>query len=230
MLGKNPVRPQELGDGLSLWVQEVFYTLQGEGPLTGQPAVFVRLAGCNLRCFFCDTDFESSQWHPSLADLLNKIESERGRHCSLIVITGGEPFRQNIRPLVDALLQDGLTVQIETNGTLWLDLPENDNIVIVCSPKTAFLHPEIEHRAHAFKYVVAAGETSDVDGLPAKSTQAGGVECHIRRPRRDARVFVMPMDSGDVQKNTANTITAIQSAKNFGYSLTLQTHKLANFK
>ena len=60
MFGGNVARKQVLDDGQQLWVQEVFYTLQGEGPWTGHPSIFVRLAGCNLKCFWCDTDFESS--------------------------------------------------------------------------------------------------------------------------------------------------------------------------
>ena len=67
MFGTNPSRKQVLDDGQELWVQEVFYTLQGEGPFSGQPALFIRLAGCNLRCFWCDTEFESSTWRPGLS-------------------------------------------------------------------------------------------------------------------------------------------------------------------
>ena len=121
MLGTNPVRPQDLNDGKSLWVQEIFYTLQGEGPFCGRPSVFVRLGGCNLRCSWCDTDFESSEWVPALEEILAQIEKIRPSHCKLIVITGGEPFRQNLAPLVNALLGRDLEVQIETNGTLWVD-------------------------------------------------------------------------------------------------------------
>ena len=123
MKGINTARPQELNDGQSLWVQDVFYTLQGEGLFSGQPAIFVRLAGCNLRCCFCDTDFESSFWVPALYELLDKIAELRPKFCNLIVLTGGEPFRQNIAPFTRHLLDLGLTVLIETNGTLWVDLP-----------------------------------------------------------------------------------------------------------
>ena len=128
MLGRNPVRHQILDQGEQLWIQEVFYTLQGEGPFSGHPAVFVRLAGCNLKCFWCDTDFESSEWHPNLEELLAQIEKVRPTHCKLIVLTGGEPFRQDIAPLINALLSRKLHVQLETNGTLWLDLPNSPDI------------------------------------------------------------------------------------------------------
>jgi 7-carboxy-7-deazaguanine synthase len=225
-----PIRQQELTDGQSLWVQEVFYTLQGEGPFTGQPAVFVRLAGCNLSCFWCDTDFESSQWQPQLHDLLTNIESLRPSHCRLIVITGGEPFRQNIVPLVRECLALDLIVQIETNGTLWLDLPEHEHLHIVCSPKTARLNEQIEKRAQTFKYVIAAGDADEKDGLPTMSTQSEATACKLARPPQHARVYVMPQYAMDEEKTAENTRACVEIAKTFGYTLTLQTHKLAGFQ
>ncbi|HEY9719763.1 MAG TPA: 7-carboxy-7-deazaguanine synthase QueE [Trichormus sp.] len=230
MYGRNPLRPQELNDGQSLWVQEVFYTLQGEGPFTGYPAVFVRLAGCNLRCYWCDTDFESSQWRPSLQQLLHEIDSVRPDHCRLIVITGGEPFRQNIAPLVVSLLERGLKVQIETNGTLWVDLPETPNLTIVCSPKTNYLHPEILQRANAYKYVVGADGNDPSDGLPISSTQDAKRQCTIARPPVDADIYVMPLHVIDERQNNINVDRCVEIAKAHGYKLCLQTHKLARFK
>jgi hypothetical protein len=95
-LGDNPIRPQDLGDGQRLWIQEVFYTLQGEGCCAGQPAVFVRLGGCNLGCFWCDTEFESSSDQPTLDQLVERVGQLRPAVCDLVVLTGGEPFRQNV--------------------------------------------------------------------------------------------------------------------------------------
>ncbi len=237
MLGTNPVRPQELNDGKSLWVQEIFYTLQGEGPFCGRPSIFVRLAGCNLRCSWCDTDFESSEWQPALEEILAQVEKIRPSHCKLIVITGGEPFRQNVAPLVNALLDRDLEVQIETNGTLWVELPNDPRVTLVCSPKTAYLHPEIFDRARAFKYVVQADGYSAQDGLPSASTQSAGRDangrltpCNIRRPRENSEVYIMPLDSHDAQTNEANVRACVEIAKEFGYRLTLQTHKIAGFR
>ena len=227
MFGDNPVRKQELRDDDRLWVQEVFYTLQGEGPFAGQPAVFVRLAGCNLRCFWCDTDFESSTWLPELHALLREIDERRPAHCDLVVITGGEPFRQNIAPLVRILLLRGLRVQIETAGTLWLDIPEDDHLFIVCSPKTPELNAEIERRIHAYKYVIADGETDEHDGLPTMATQVRGKRSHIARPRPGAAVYVMPRDDRDDATNRANLRTCARIARQWGYRMTVQLHKLA---
>ena len=73
MFGKNPIRPPEKGDGSILFVQEIFPTLQGEGPLAGVPAVFLRLGGCNLACSFCDTEFESfKEW--KLEDIIAEVK------------------------------------------------------------------------------------------------------------------------------------------------------------
>jgi 7-carboxy-7-deazaguanine synthase len=229
MRGANPARPQELAKG-PLWIQEVFYTLQGEGPFSGQPALFVRLAGCNLRCYWCDTEFESSTHRPSLDALLREIDERKPTLCPLIVITGGEPFRQNIAPLVRALLDRGLHVQIETSGSLWVELPEHERLTIVCSPKTGNLHPAITPHISAYKYVIAAEEVDPSDGLPATSTQNPRGKCHIARPTPRARVFVMPRDDGDVLRNAANLATCTAVALKFGYTLTLQTHKLLQLR
>lgn len=226
MKGKNPARLQELNDGQTLWVQSVFYTLQGEGPFTGHPAVFVRLAGCNLKCYWCDTDFESSMWRPNLNELLERVETMRPLGCNLVVITGGEPFRQNISPLVERLLNANLRVQIETNGTLWVDLPRHENLHIVCSPKTATLNDDLVSRATTFKYVIAADQFDERDGLPNFSTQQENAACRIARPPAGKDVYVMPLDEESIERNTDNLRACISIAKDFGYKLTLQTHKI----
>ena len=225
MRGKNPVRRQEIGDGQTLWVQEVFYTLQGEGPFFGQPSVFVRLGGCNLRCFWCDTDFESSDWCPSLGELLERIESLRKPSCDLIVLTGGEPFRQNIVPLVEECLSRGLRVQIETNGTLWLPLPQDPGLTIVCSPKTPKLHSETSLRIDAMKYVIKRGEQSEEDGLPAASTQQEGDSAELARPGPGHQVYLMPLDEQEDEANRQNLEACVQTCLKYGYRLTVQGHK-----
>lgn len=60
MFGNNPIRKQVLRDDGALYISGIFATIQGEGPLTGTPAIFIRLSGCNLQCGFCDTDFEDT--------------------------------------------------------------------------------------------------------------------------------------------------------------------------
>jgi 7-carboxy-7-deazaguanine synthase len=224
MFGDNPIRKQELLP--TLWVEEVFYTLQGEGPFSGESSVFVRLSGCNLACYFCDTEFEKSTWTPRLDELEAEIEKHRPDFCDLIVITGGEPFRQDIIPLVERLLCRGFRVQIETNGTLWVDLPQSELLHIVCSPKTAVLNEQLVRRVNSYKYLLCAGEIDESDGLPAASSQKRNSKLKLARPSGDAAVFVMPMDLYDEKANARNLEVTVESALKFGYKLTLQTHKL----
>ncbi|MDE6266878.1 MAG: 7-carboxy-7-deazaguanine synthase QueE [Muribaculaceae bacterium] len=111
-----------------LRVNEIFYSLQGEGFWTGTPMTFIRLSGCNLRCPFCDTDHSAFSLMTA-HDIVEKILSWPARHA---VITGGEPSLQDLEDLVELLHTEGYTVHIETNGTNLL--PETIDW-ITCSPK-----------------------------------------------------------------------------------------------
>ena len=115
-------------------VNEIFYTLQGEGAHSGIPAVFIRFSGCNLRCPWCDTEFEgyeemsAAQIVEEVRDLYD-IPNERRK---MVVLTGGEPALQVDEALVNALHEAGFYICIETNGTR--ALPEGIDW-ITCSPK-----------------------------------------------------------------------------------------------
>ena len=112
-------------------VNEIFYSLQGEGYYTGVPAVFVRLTGCNLRCPFCDTDFDKGK-EMSEEEIVAEVRKFPARHT---VITGGEPTLQINKRLTFLLHKSGMFIQIETNGTHALD--EGVKIDwITCSPKS----------------------------------------------------------------------------------------------
>lgn len=111
-------------------VNEIFYSLQGEGHYTGTPAVFVRFAGCNLRCWFCDTDFEKGD-EMSEDEIVEAVLQYPTRY---VVITGGEPTLQVTASLCDKLHAHALYLMMETNGTRLL--PEGCQIDwITCSPK-----------------------------------------------------------------------------------------------
>ena len=111
-------------------VNEIFYSLQGEGHYTGTPAVFVRFAGCNLRCWFCDTDFEKGV-EMSEDEIVEAVLQYPTRY---VVIKGGEPTLQITASLCDKLHAHGLYLMMETNGTH--SLPEGCQIDwITCSPK-----------------------------------------------------------------------------------------------
>ncbi len=109
-------------------VNEIFYSLQGEGYFTGTPAVFVRLSGCNRACAFCDTDFAAFS-EMSAGEIVAEVDKFP---CTHVVITGGEPTMQLDDALVAALKEHGRYLQIETNGTL--PVPAGVDWV-TCSPK-----------------------------------------------------------------------------------------------
>ncbi len=124
-----------------MWITEIFYSIQGEGELTGVPSVFVRTAGCNLRCTWCDTKYSS--WAPEGSRLtLEEILAEVGRHPARhVVLTGGEPVAAKELPeLADRLHAAGKHLTIETAGTL---PPEG----IACD--LASLSPKLRHSTPA---------------------------------------------------------------------------------
>src|SRR5258708_16838488 len=100
-----------------LHINEIFYSIQGESTHAGRPCVFVRLTGCNLRCKWCDTEYAFYEGHRmSISEVTEKI---RGYRCDLVEVTGGEPLLQEgVYPLMDAMLESGTTVMIETSGAV----------------------------------------------------------------------------------------------------------------
>lgn len=100
-------------------ISEIFYSVQGEGALTGIPSVFIRTSGCNLRCRWCDTPYAS--WNPEgtemeVPEILAEVEKHPARHC---VLTGGEPMAaRGIHELAAAIHATGRHITIETAGTI----------------------------------------------------------------------------------------------------------------
>jgi 7-carboxy-7-deazaguanine synthase len=115
----------------TLLVSERFYSIQGESTRAGLPCLFVRLAGCNLRCTYCDARYtwEEAGESLSMAEILVWIALYPG---VMVEITGGEPLRQSgVYPLMQALLETGRTVLLETNGTLPLcGVPDGVGIIM----------------------------------------------------------------------------------------------------
>ncbi|MBM3590144.1 MAG: 7-carboxy-7-deazaguanine synthase QueE [Alphaproteobacteria bacterium] len=243
MFGNNKILAPVLHDGDFLEVQEIFATLQGEGNFVGQPAVFIRLGGCNLACKFCDTEFDNFE-KISLKNILQKISDLslnqfNKRVRNLVVITGGEPFRQPIEKLCDRLIEANFLVQIETNGTLFRKL--NDKVKIICSPKatpknivngidssadSSFsqtlqyhqIRPDLLARITSFKFIISA--------------QQHAYSCvpQIGQNQYQTTVFVQPMDEYDEQKNQNNLQLAVKLCQENGYFLSLQTHKIIGLR
>ena len=209
-----------------------FYTIQGEGPECGKPAIFVRLAGCNLQCPGCDTDYTSKRKRMSVAVLRAavdelKLDEHPDAPKPLVVITGGEPFRQNITPLCTSLLRGGYKVQVETNGTLPPSPGLDDEVMIVCSPKTGKINEEIAVRVDALKYVVRAGMVVPRDGLPIRALDHT-CSPSVAKPPVSYRgpIYVQPMDEGNAIANKKNLQAAVNSCLNHGHILQIQVHKV----
>lgn len=233
-MNEQPISKRIVDDGAVLQVHSIFASIQGEGPFTGHPAVFIRLAGCNLQCPSCDTDYTSSDWRATPQQLREYVDEMR-QGATFVVITGGEPFRQNIHPLVQKLISFGFTVQIETNGTFppptigfpelcSLNLAERNKCFVVCSPKTGRVHPLIEMLTCAYKYVVSA-DSIDTDGLPIFVLNSG---VRVARPHPDfaGPIYLQPCDSKDALINQTNLHACINSVVQHGHILQLQLHKI----
>lgn len=225
MFGNNPVEPiVNKSDGYFLRVVAPgpWATIQGEGPYVGYPATFIRLHGCNLRCTFCDTQFSDPKDPTISTDDLVAAAVANGHR--LVVITGGEPFRQNILPLCMKLNEAGHLVQIETAGTLWIDGVQNFAKIVV-SPKTPVINPRIKHCAVAFKYVISADNQHD-GFLPVMATQPDGNVSTLAAPRNGgAAVFLSPMDQYDQDKNVANRKLVAELAMRHNVYAGVQLHK-----
>lgn len=192
-------------------VNEIFYSLQGEGYHTGTPSVFVRLSGCNLRCAFCDTQHEAGT-PMSIPAIVHEVM--RYPVARLIVLTGGEPALWVDEALLTALHLTGKRIAIETNGTR--HLPEGIDWVTL-SPKTGMqggdLQPLVLTRCDELKVVYVGQELLQYD--------------HITAQHR----FLQPCYCDDVtlrEQNMRATVEAVMTHP--GWRLSLQTHRVLNIR
>lgn len=192
-------------------VNEIFYSLQGEGFNAGTPAVFVRFAGCNLNCPFCDTDFAVGTEMTE-----EDIAAQVVRYpASLVVITGGETSLQLTESLVDALHRQGRRVAVETNGTH--PLPSNVDWITL-SPKDTFLG------------MVASPILTEVDELKVVFDGIHQPVIYENIKVRHAR-FLQPCDTGDPQRNGIIVNQVVEYVKaNPQWRLSLQIHKMIGIR
>ena len=197
-------------------VNEIFYSLQGEGFNTGTPAIFVRLSGCNLDCPFCDTDHSDGK-EMTEGEIIEEVSRYK---ASLVVITGGEPALQLTESLVEMLHLLGKTVAVETNGTV--ELPKNVDWITL-SPKDAFLGDKAKP---ILKYADELKLVFDED-MCRDGSQSVSKYDEIRINHR----FLQPCDTGDPQKNAEIIQKTIEYCKEHPeWRLSLQTHKILNIR
>ena len=189
---------------------EIFESLQGEGRNTGRPCVFVRFAGCNLSCPWCDTDV-SRRFSATLGDLVGEIASFRAKS---VVLTGGEPtLVEGMPELVAELKSRGYWIAVETNGTNdadWLQFVD----YVACSPKSEFPDSVALSRADEVRVV-------------ASSEEVVGFCRGIRGRIAATDYYVSPCErGGEIDFATAKSVLSQLD----GWSLSVQLHKLLGFR
>jgi 7-carboxy-7-deazaguanine synthase len=240
MINQQPIEKRHYKTELE--VHSIFYTIQGEGPFCGTPAVFIRLAGCNLQCPACDTDYTSKRKVMTAEEIMEAVNRAYNHdwapYSGLVVITGGEPLRQQTGvEYLSLWLQQklGCYVQVETNGTLPppgistlnKDVSERRGLYIVVSPKAGRVNPETAKWACAYKYVMNHRSIAE-DGLPQHALHHTLGTLKLARPPVDFKgtIYVQPQDDQDAAINKLNQDACVESCMRHGYVLQLQTHKL----
>lgn len=190
-------------------INEIFYSLQGEGRWAGRPAVFIRFSGCNLNCSFCDTDFAKYKLF-SASQIVDKALSYGP--CRFVVLTGGEPTLQVNAELIDLLHEAGFYIAIETNGTH--DVPKGIDWV-TCSPKQMFV-------GYAQPVIKQASEVKVVfDGTHEVS------RCGIQ----SKYCYLQPCDTGDAENNRNIIKATVNYIKQHPeWQLSLQLHKILQIR
>ena len=189
-------------------INEIFYSLQGEGFHTGTPVVFVRFSGCNLRCAFCDTQHQTGEMF-SLQEIVDEVN--KYPIASLLVLTGGEPSLFIDEAFVAELKQKtGKKITIETNGTR--PLPNNLDWVTF-SPKSAFEGGDIE------PCVLTLCDELKVVYLGQDLAQYKDIEAKHR--------FLQPCFVEDLEQRQANMQACVEAVKSHpNWRLSLQVHRV----
>ena len=190
-------------------INEIFYSLQGEGRNAGRAAVFVRFSGCNLSCPFCDTKHESGKMMTD-SEILKEVSKYPS---NLVVLTGGEPSLFINEDFIQRLHDIGRVVAIETNGTH--PLPFGLNFVT--------LSPKIEYCNDAPLVVKECDEL--------KVIFTGKNDFSLYDEIETAYRFVQPCDTGDMARNKGIVADAVEWCKTHPeWRLSLQTHKIINIR
>lgn len=189
-------------------VNDIFYSLQGEGHNTGRAAVFVRFSGCNLKCTFCDTDFSKFE-NLTAEEITRRMTSLVPESATrpLVVLTGGEPTLQVDHALIDAIHDAGFSiVAMESNGTN--EPPANLDWLTV-SPKE---HVRVGH-CNELKVLFNGKDEPDKHGVSADF------------------YYLQPLDCGEEEENASILKSCVEYiTKHPQWRLSLQTHKLIGIK
>lgn len=190
-------------------ISEIFYSIHGEGLLQGTPMVFIRLAGCNLKCPFCDTKYAWEKGKKKeVVEIIDEVKKFRYKK---VCITGGEPYLQNLKFLVSALKKFNFWISVETNGTIWQEI-EVDWITVSPKVEGKNYYKEGFNRkflevANEFKYVITGEETFEF------------ISRDIKCP-----VVLQPVDNDS--KIAEKIVKFLKRERKENFYLRLQLHKI----
>lgn len=195
-------------------VNEIFYSLQGEGRFTGTPAVFIRLSGCNLKCDFCDTEHRQGM-EMSEDEIVKEVLKYPTKH---VVITGGEPLLQLTPSLLQKLHKNKKYIQVETNGSI---NPQDEILLVIdwitCSPKYGNI-PNIQ-KIDELKVVYDIAHPEFVTELENVQTTY------------NSTYYLQPCDRQNTEYNETNIASCLKYIlEHPKWKLSLQTHKLLGLR
>lgn len=189
-------------------IVEIFHSVQGEGYRSGIPHVFIRFGNCNLRCEWCDTNFDDYE-KMNVSDILGVVQEYP---CKNVIFTGGEPMMNDLWPLARVLKQRGYHLSVESNGTI--AVPDGLLDWICISPKDQ-MYPQVsvkQRTGNELKCVYVGQSLSMYDGLKE------GFE----------HLFLQPCyDENDTVERNGRTFALTEDVvkRNPEWRLSLQTHK-----
>lgn len=241
LINTQPIEKISISEELD--VIDIFPTIQGEGPFSGHPAIFVRLAGCNLQCPNCDTVYTGPERRMMTAEEVMKEIFSKTKGHRLIVVTGGEPFRQGVALLkfVSVALKN-FNIQFETNGTINppqeiltpnIPLGPRGPVTFVISPKAKIAHGfrDSPHKDNQYiKYIVSEKSEIGPYGIPTKALDGPHRLDTVEELQYDgyrlSQIYLQPEETKFPIQNEYNTDLCVRLCQEQGYKLSIQIHKL----
>tara|TARA_Y100000389_G_scaffold186577_1_gene207073 strand:+ start:6493 stop:7143 length:651 start_codon:yes stop_codon:yes gene_type:complete len=193
--------------GLKLPIMESFYTIQGEGYYSGSAAYFIRVAGCDVGCHWCDVkESWDSNIHPVIS--INMLVDNAVKHSKMVVITGGEPLMWNMNPLTKLLKQNGIKVHVETSGSN--TLTGSWDWICLSPKKRKPPSDEVYLRANELKVIVF--NKHDLIYAEEQSKKVNKKCILFLQPEWDKKDEMLPIIVDHIKKNDK-------------WKISLQTHK-----
>lgn len=198
-------------------VNEIFYSIEGEGIRAGMPCTFIRLFGCNLNCSYCDTRYACEGDDFKYMSIIEILDEVKNIGCPNVTVTGGEPLMHDgIRSLLVSLVAEGYKVNVETNGSF---VPEVGNVIYTIDFKTKSSGMSEYMNLDAFKVLDKDDVIKFVVGSEEDLCQALSF---IEQNDIKAQVFVSPIFGKIELVDIANFLTA---HKLHNWRMQLQMHK-----